>query len=329
VKGRVFTVQVPFAIKELGLSWLRPPRRFFVTVRGKMLRPRAFDFYALAAGIHPAADVAGGASFKGNLKLIRMLSDAASSFMIFRYDEFCEKYLPASTSRAADLEKFLRTEFFTGDPTELKDLPETLKHTDAQVIQEGIHAFETSLEDELGKLPIFCCEEDRVGNFSVDKLLKGASNGYPEAIRKHLTDKCTREIDEAGRCLVYERSTAAGFHVLRSIELTARQYLFSVPDFVMPLNRQNWGEYLLLLKTNGAGREVTDHLHNIKDNYRNPLMHPEDVLEIDEAVSLFGVAQSMNETLIADMKKEDLLNDKSGIRQIRYHHAQGSFRFAR
>jgi hypothetical protein len=43
-----------------------------------------------------------------------------------------------------------------------------------------------------------------------------------------------------------------------------------------PLNRQNWGQYLTLLKDNGAGREVTDHLHNIKDNYRNPLMHPED-----------------------------------------------------
>ena len=32
-------------------------------------------------------------------------------------------------------------------------------------------------------------------------------------------------------------------------------------------------------------------------------MHPEDTLEMDAAVSLFGLAQSMNEMLIEDMKK--------------------------
>jgi hypothetical protein len=106
---------------------------------------------------------------------------------------------------------------------------------------------------------------------------------------------------------VYERSTAAGFHILRSVELTIRQYLTAIPGFVMPPNRQNWGEYLDLLKKNQAAKEVYDHLYNIKDNYRNPLMHPEDTLEIDEAVSLFAVAQSMNEMLISDMLKKGLV----------------------
>ena len=74
-----------------------------------------------------------------------------------------------------------------------------------------------------------------------------------------------------------------------------------------PLNRQNWGEYLRLLKDNNASREVTDQLHNIKDNYRNPLMHPEDTLELSDAVSLFAVAQSINEVLIGDMLKRNLI----------------------
>ncbi len=96
--------------------------------------------------------------------------------------------------------------------------------------------------------------------------------------------------------------------MLRSVELTIQQYLTAVPGFVMPpLNRQNWGEYLKLLKENGAGKEVTDHLHNVKDNYRNPLMHPEDVLEMDEAVSLFALSQAMNEMLISDMLKRGLI----------------------
>jgi hypothetical protein len=133
-------------------------------------------------------------------------------------------------------------------------------------------------------------------------------NNCPNKVRIRLTQACKSEIDEAGKCLVYERSTAAGFHILRSVELTIRQYLMSISGFVMPpLNRQNWGEYLDLLKKNGAARVVTDHLHNIKDNYRNPLMHPEDSLELDEAVSLFAVAQSMSEMLVTDMLSRGLV----------------------
>ena len=64
---------------------------------------------------------------------------------------------------------------------------------------------------------------------------------------------------------------------------------------------------MALLKSNGAAKEVTDNLYNIKDNYRNPLMHPEDTLEMDEAVSLFGVAQSMIEMLVRDMEKRGLV----------------------
>ena len=74
-----------------------------------------------------------------------------------------------------------------------------------------------------------------------------------------------------------------------------------------PLNRNNWGEYIKLLKDNGADKKVTDHLQNIKDNYRNPLMHPEDTLELHEAASLFAVCQSMTESTVADMKKRGFI----------------------
>ena len=74
-----------------------------------------------------------------------------------------------------------------------------------------------------------------------------------------------------------------------------------------PLNRQNWGEYIRLLKDNGAAKEVTDHLQNIKENYRNPLMHPEDILELHEAASLFAVCQSIRRLRAPDIPCKEIL----------------------
>ena len=41
----------------------------------------------------------------------------------------------------------------------------------------------------------------------------------PQETRKNLDDAVIGDIREAGRCLVFDLPTAAGFHVLRAIEL--------------------------------------------------------------------------------------------------------------
>lgn len=270
-----------------------------------MVNPNCFTFYTFAYYIHPLAELRENDKLSGDPFRVRMLSDANLIAGIFQMDDFCRKYLPSSSAQIKQISAFIMREIFARDDG---IVPDTISGYVEVELREQTNKFETILQDELSKLPIFCCDDDKIGNFSIQKLLKGASNGYPNKTRLRLTASCRSEIDEAGKCLVYERSTAAGFHILRSVELTIRQYLMAIPGFVMPpLNRQNWGEYLDLLKKNQTAKEVYDHLYNIKTNYRNPLMHPEDTLEIDEAVSLFAVAQSMNEMLIADMFKRNLL----------------------
>lgn len=274
-----------------------------------MVNPHAFSFYTFAKFIQPLAELDGNAELSP--LLLKRMGDVNLLADWFGIEPFCKKYLPSSGQHIRGIGNNLKETFLEpkqSDPAPLMCGGRVITDYWAGRLREDIQKFETVLQDEVSKLPIFCCDDDAIGNFSIAKLLKGASNGYPDKTKKRLTADCCREIDEAGRCLVYERSTASGFHILRSVELTIRQYLSAVPGFVMPpLNRQNWGEYLALLKTNGAARDVTDHLHNIKDNYRNPLMHPEDVLETDEAVSLFAVAQSMNEMLINDILKRGFI----------------------
>jgi hypothetical protein len=72
-------------------------------------------------------------------------------------------------------------------------------------------------------------------------------------------------------------------------------------------NRQNWGEYITLLKAHGANVAVSDTLESIRKNHRNPLMHPEDTLDIHGAISLFSICQSMTEFLMEDLLSRKLL----------------------
>jgi hypothetical protein len=271
-----------------------------------MIEPNIFDFYSFSGSVSPLRTLHSGAKVRDDADTIEILRHATHVADWFALNDFCKTHLPSSGAKLAEIKNFVMDTFLK--PPEGATIPDTITAFDENLLRDQVHEFETLLEDELKRLPVYILDDEKIGNFSIRKLLRGASNGYPQRTRDRLTQESRNEIDEAGKCLVYERSTAAGFHILRSIELTIRQYLVSLPGFVMPpLNRQNWGEYLRLLKDNGAPREVTDHLHNIKDNYRNPLMHPEDTMDADEAVSIFGIAQSMNEMLVTDMLKRSLI----------------------
>ena len=211
--------------------------------------------------------------------------------------DLIDKFLPASKNRAEALIQNIDDVVFHRQVEGLPNLA---------VIQNAIRQFEVVLDEELNAAPIFCLES--VGNLSTDRLLHGGHKGYSADALSILEQRCKDEIDESGKCLAYERATASGFHILRAVEITIRQYLLRIPNFVMPpLNRQNWGEYIKLLRDNNATKVVTDALQNIKDNYRNPLMHPSDTLQLTEAVSLFSVCQGMIEMLVGNMRTRGLV----------------------
>jgi hypothetical protein len=120
-----------------------------------------------------------------------------------------------------------------------------------------------------------------------------------------LDDTVKREIDEAGRCLAFSLATAAGFHILRSVEMIAKGYLFAASGRLPPIARRNWGEYVVQLDKVGASSEVIDLLKILKAR-RNPLMHPQHRLEVEEAIGLVAICQSATETLISDILSKGL-----------------------
>lgn len=258
-----------------------------------VIKFRPNEFYLAAIYLHPVLELPD----ETNRDLFISRIVGARCALCFFTGDLVDKLLPSSKKRAEALMQDIDAITFH---RQIEGLP------NLATIQNAIRKFEVMLDEELNAAPIFCLEP--VGNLSTDRLLDGAHKGYAPAVSAILEQICRDEIDESGRCLAHERATASGFHILRAVELTVRQYLLSIPDFIMPaLNRQNWGEYIKLLKDNGASRGAVDNLQNLKDNFRNPLMHPNDSLQLTESINLFCLSQGMIETLVADMKARGLI----------------------
>lgn len=125
---------------------------------------------------------------------------------------------------------------------------------------------------------------------SAHSLVEEIENCFSLDAWKIVGRDAKRELEESGKCLAFERYTAAGFHALRGVECVIRQYIEALTGS-LPTKR-DWGSYIDVLKRNGADPKLTAVLDNIRTLDRNPLMHPEDWLDVDEAVGIFTVSQT-------------------------------------
>jgi hypothetical protein len=170
-------------------------------------------------------------------------------------------------------------------------------------IKTDLDTFQIALSEEVKLLPLFSVEAK--GNLSIDRLVNGASDGYGASTLALLDDFMKREIDEAGRCLAFARPTACGFHILRAVEIILKAYVLAATGALPKLNKRNWGEYITQLSDAGASASLVDFLRILKAK-RNPLMHPKDTLELEDAIGIFCICQNAIETLVAEVRSKGL-----------------------
>jgi len=116
---------------------------------------------------------------------------------------------------------------------------------------------------------------------------------FPEAVA---------EIRQAGRCVAFELATAAGFHMMRAIEMVLRRYYDAVTKGAERPKTNNIGDYLRELENMKVGDEKTIFcLKQIKALHRNALIHPEVTLSLDEAMALLGIVQSAIVSMMKEM----------------------------
>lgn len=101
------------------------------------------------------------------------------------------------------------------------------------------------------------------------------------------------DIDEAGRCWLFDTYTAVGFHLMRATEAVIRKYYKAATGIEPKTKFRNWGAYIANLeKCPPADQNIVRFLKQIKDSYRNPILHPDQNLSSEDAQVLVGVCVS-------------------------------------
>lgn len=151
--------------------------------------------------------------------------------------------------------------------------------------------FETVLREELNVSDTYSV--DKKGVYSTYDLIESAEQMIAAPLLAKLPSTAAADLRQAGRCLAFETPTAAGFHMLRGVEAVLMEYYKFATKKALPLRMRNWAVYIdAISKTSGHDPKIVALLRHIKDDYRNPVAHPEVVLTGDEAVVLFGVSVS-------------------------------------
>ena len=229
---------------------------------------------------------------------LHILAYARIGLTVFTSDPRYKNLLPKSSETAQGLME--QIDVWTG----LKK-GEFGPRTDRDIskLHDWVKDLSAKLETELDNLHVYCVTE--TGGLSVETLIRGYSEIYPKDTLALCDDFIKKQIDEAGRCLAFERPTACGFHILRSVEIMIKAYLLAVTGSFPPMNRRNWGEYIEWLEKAGASKDMTDVLHVLKRK-RNPLMHPQEDLTMDDAVDVFTVCRSGANAVVADVRSKSL-----------------------
>lgn len=131
------------------------------------------------------------------------------------------------------------------------------------------------------------------GIYSTTDLIEHAEGILPQHVLGKIGQMAIREVRESGKCLALDCATASAFHMMRAAEEVMYEYYVSVCKPKPARKLENWGAYITeLSKLNKPEvKEVVAMLQQIKDRHRNLIMHPEIVLTIDEAFTLFEIAQ--------------------------------------
>lgn len=177
---------------------------------------------------------------------------------------------------------------------------EQVEHDDPSIdtifeqVLEDAETFDTVLTSELDTLAAYWATQK--GIYSTPALISATENIFPPPVLNKLNKKIIDEIRECGRCLAFDNSTASAFHVIRATEIVLHEYYLSVfkLDTKTTKRLESWGAYIKELKksTSPAVREVVSILQQIKDRHRNLIMHPEVVLNPNEAFILFEIAKT-------------------------------------
>jgi hypothetical protein len=159
------------------------------------------------------------------------------------------------------------------------------------IIKYRFDRFENVLATELAGLNIYFVT--KVNAYDTDELLSNGRAALTETTVKGMDADSLRTFEEGTRCLGLKLPTSAGFQLLRSVEGVMHTFYDVLSGGAARPAKRNMGDYIAAMeKLSTVDPRMLDVLRSIKNLRRNPLMHPEQFLDMDEAIETFDVAKS-------------------------------------
>jgi hypothetical protein len=214
------------------------------------------------------------------------LYNAESNLHGFLYQSVYASTLKASAAPGAALLEAIQKVTNASEP----DSDKKLSFLEVYSITSALTEFETVLIAEMNTAASHFVT--KICGYDTSDLIVSAESLFPSDLPLKVPE-AIGDIREAGKCVAFDIPTAAGFHMMRALEIVLRLYYDAVTNGKPRPKTNNMGDYLNEMVVNHHGEEkVLAVLKQIKDLHRNELMHPETTLTLDEAIGLLGITQS-------------------------------------
>lgn len=227
-----------------------------------------------------------------------------SDSLISRIDEFFEELntldLPVTRTAATDLRTLRKS-------LEKKYKDGLIDDELAGKVTEAINKLDTTLDAELSLRTAFVITPKRI---DVTKLTSNVSSLFAPKVFEKLPRVAQYDLSEAGLCIAFQRSTAAGFHLMRATEAVLREfYCHHVKRNRVDLM---WGPIIQGLsnkqkfKNDENYKILFNNLSNIRQSFRNPTQHPEKIYDIEEVQDLWGLCVDVINRMAKDLPEPEV-----------------------
>lgn len=162
-------------------------------------------------------------------------------------------------------------------------------------LRDMITQFETVFSEEMREAATYRVPSR--GIYSTPKLIDSADEAFPEELLPFIPEKTREDWRSAGRCLAFNLLSASGFHVARAVEGIMEAYY---QRFTGKKNElKSWNDYIVALEKVDQTQDpapspkTIEELRQMKNDYRNPILHPRIVLGVADARMLFANGESL------------------------------------
>lgn len=176
---------------------------------------------------------------------------------------------------------------------ESKDKKTLITQEEASELSTIMNNIRHTLDAEIAGIEAFITVSKRYDN---DILFSDIGKLFSPNVFENFEDIAKHDFNEAGKCIVFERPTAAAFHILRATEANLR-YFYKNMIKQKRIKSELWGPIIQDLKLKTKTKTYTtlnNHLDNIRSSFRNPTQHPEAIYDIHETQDLLAICIDAN-----------------------------------